>query len=100
MSKADVLITYSKLETFGVTVVEGWYCGLPAIATTAIGFTEYWNQSLGELISFNDKSQLSRTMEKIKNNYSSYSHEDIQLFAKQCFSENAVYDKLIELYIN
>lgn len=98
MSEADVLISYSLLETFGVTVIEGWYCGLPAIATTAIGFTEYWKESLGELIPFDDESILVEAMKKVRRIYSSYSPDQIQMFAKQCFSETAIYNRLNNLY--
>ena len=98
MSRADVLVSYSRLETFGVPVIEGWYCGLPAIATTAIGFAEYWKESLGELIPFDDKSRLAEAMKKVRRVYSSYSPEQIQLFARQHFSEAAVYGRLDHLY--
>ncbi len=98
MCRADALVSYSKLETFGVPVVEGWYCGLPAIATTAIGFAEYWNNALGELIPFDSESQLIQSMKKVKDSNTSYFRDEIQQYAKQCFSETAVYNKLICLY--
>ena len=98
MCKADILVSYSRLETFGVTVIEGWYCGLPAIATTAIGFAEYWKESLGELIPFDDESKLIEAMKKVRRVYNAYSVEQIQLFARQCFSEDAVYSRLVNLY--
>lgn len=101
MSKSDVLVSYSRLETFGVPVIEGWYSGMPAIATTAIGFAEYWKDFLGVLIPFDDEKTLEETLRKVKMKIDEeyYPYQKIRQYAQDNFSEQAVYQKLIKLYI-
>ena len=98
IANSDLLICFSRLETFGVPVIEAWYCGIPVIATDAIGFAEYWNDGLGCLLSGNDTKQLAETMRSMKADYAWYSHQEIQEFARAHFSEAAVYSRLQELY--
>lgn len=98
MSEADALVCYSRLETFGVPVIEAWNCGIPAIATDAIGFAEYWKDDLGELISYDDDQRLSQAMRKIVSERDRYSKEKIASFARDHFSEEAVYGMLMALY--
>ena len=68
MAESDALVSFSRLETFGVPVIEGWYSGIPAVATTAIGFAEYWEDFLGELIPFDEEKGLENALRKNKNN--------------------------------
>ena len=100
MSESDALVSYSRLETFGVPVIEGWYAGLPAIATTAIGFAEYWKNSLGELIPYDDEKLLEKAMLDVKSKIEIgfFSSDYIREYAHTYFSEQAVYNQLIELY--
>lgn len=98
ISESDVLVCYSRLETFGVPVIEAWYCGLPVIASDAIGFSEYFDRSLGLLVSCNDDNALKESLKKIRNEYGKYSKEHIHRFAVNNFSENAVYEKIMKVY--
>lgn len=100
MSESDVLVSYSKLETFGVPIIEGWYTGIPAIATTAIGFAEYWMDSLGELIPYDEEILLEDALRSVKFKKESgyYSRDTIRNFAVAHFSEQAVYQQLLDLY--
>ncbi|MBE6004140.1 MAG: glycosyltransferase family 4 protein [Lachnospiraceae bacterium] len=102
MSRSDVLVSYSRLETFGVPVIEGWYSGIPAIATTAIGFADYWKESLGELIPFDNEDELKHVLKKVKSRISEgyYDPQIIGQYAKENFSEKVVYQKLVGLYKN
>ena len=98
VSASDVLVCYSKLETFGVPVIEAWYCGIPVIATETIGIAECFDESLGLLVSNNDENQLIESLKRIKSKYHRYSREHIHSFAEENFSEAAVYDKLLSIY--
>ena len=98
ISISDVLVCYSRLETFGVPVIEAWYCGLPVVSSNAIGFVEYFNDSLGFLIPYNNDKSLETSLSEIRNQYRKYSKEYIHNYAENHFSETAVYGKLIELY--
>ncbi|MBP3819899.1 MAG: glycosyltransferase family 4 protein [Butyrivibrio sp.] len=99
ISSSDVLVCYSRYETFSVPVIESWYCGLPVIASDAIGAAEYFDESLGLLIPNNDDNKLIVSLIKIKNDYEKYSRELIHSFAENHFSEKEVYEKLMKVYI-
>ena len=81
-------------------MIEGWYSGIPAIATTAIGFAEYWTEPLGELIPFNNENQLKDAMQTVKRRIENgfYSRDYIRDYATKYFSEQAVYNRLKEIY--
>lgn len=100
MKNADVLICFSRLETFGVPVIEAWYTGLPVIATEALGFLSYWRKNLGILVSSQDTQELKSAMLELRKNYDSYDKEQIQNYAKAHFSGQALYQSLMALYTN
>lgn len=98
ISLSDVLVCYSRLETFGVPVIEAWYCGLPVIASSAIGFAEYFNESLGLLIPYDDDKKLETSLSDVRNEYKKYSKDFIHSYADANFSEATVYKKLMKIY--
>ena len=98
VSESDVLVCFSRLETFGVPVIEAWYCGIPVISSDAIGFAEYFNDDMGILISYKDEEKLVESMKEIYEQYSKYSKDNISNYSKSLFSEAAVCEKLIKLY--
>lgn len=100
MSNSDALISYSKFETFGVPIIEAWYSGIPAIASTEIGFSEYWKDFLGELVSIENENMLVHAIENVMNNIKgkSYSRQVIQEYARDHFSETAICQRLFEIY--
>ena len=100
ISDSDALICYSRLETFGVPVIEAWKSGIPVIATTAIGFSEYWEDALGCLIPYDDDHFLIKSLKEIKENYNRYSKEYISQYADRYFSESAIYEKLMKTYLS
>ncbi len=98
ISSSDVLVCYSRLETFGVPVIEALYCGIPVIASNAIGFLDDFDESLGILVDYSDDVNLKDSLLRIKDDYDKYSKEKIHSFAENNYSESAVYMKLIEIY--
>ena len=98
ISNSDVLVCYSRLETFGVPVIEAWYCGIPVIASDAIGFAEYFDESMGFLVSKDDDEKLQKSLLRIRKEYGKYSRQYIHSFAENNFSEAAVYKKLMDIY--
>ncbi|MCD8231082.1 MAG: glycosyltransferase [Clostridiales bacterium] len=98
VATADCLICFSRLETFGVPVIEAWACGIPAIGTDCLGFLEYYNDSFGYIVSHDSVDELAEAMERVAVNRESYSKEYISIFAKENFGEDAVYKKLMKIY--
>lgn len=98
IADSDVLVCFSKLETFGVPVIEAWYCGIPTIGTDALGFINLWDKSLGELISWEDENALCEAMQYMYTNIDLYSKEYIRRFAVQHFSESKIAETLTAIY--
>lgn len=95
---ADALVCFSRLETFGVPVIEAWASGIPAIATDCLGFLEYWTEDLGILVRHDKPEELETAMKLIHSNSDRYDAEKISRFAQDNFSEPVVYHKLMQIY--
>lgn len=98
VEEADALISYGKWETFGVPIIEGWACGKPVILSKNVGVVGYWNEELGCVVDQNDVGELKSAMRNIYTNIQNYDAEKISKFAKENFSEEAVYNKLMSVY--
>lgn len=99
VSKANVLICFSKSETFGVTVIEAWACGKPVIVSTGIGFLEYWREDLGIIVPWDSREELGKQMKIMHKNYAIYQKDKIRDFAKTNFSKETVYKQLEKIYL-
>ena len=66
-SSADVLIHYSKYESFGLSILEGMAYGLPVIAPRTGAIPELVTTDVGKLINLNDKKEFKEAVEKIPN---------------------------------
>lgn len=97
---SDALICYSRLETFGVPVIEAWACGKPVIASDCLGFLEYWDESRGIIVPWNDVPGLTEAMKNMIAKKETYCGEAIARFVQENFSENAISTKLMGIYRN
>ena len=95
---SDALICYSRLETFGVPVIEAWACGKPVIASDCLGFLEYWDKKLGVIVPWNDTNELITAMRNLYEQRENYDSEKIAEFATEHFSENAITTALMRFY--
>lgn len=100
IKNSDVLVCYSKYETFGVPVIEAWASGIPVIASTATAAVEKWDDQLGIEVSFDDLQALKNAMSSVYKNYSEYDKKALSDFAKGHYSEDVICKKLINIYSN
>lgn len=98
VANADALICYSKFETFGVPVIEAWACGIPVIASDSLGFLEYWDDRLGQIVQWDNIDTLKDAMRKMCLERNKYNKEWIARFAQENFGEDAIRNKLMEIY--
>lgn len=98
ISKADVLVSYSKYETFCVPVAEGWLCGKPAIISDRVGISSYLADWLGVEVAYDTPAELGKAMIETMNGYRKYNGEKISEYAKRMFTEEAIYQKLVDAY--
>lgn len=98
LNRADVLVSFSKYETFCVPVAEAWMCGKPTIISDKDGIVSYLNEELGIAVPYDSPSELGNAMFEIYDNYDRYDTEKISRYARSIFSEEAIYRKLINVY--
>jgi len=98
ISESDVLVSFSKYETFAAPVAEAWACGKPAIVSEQSGIAPYVNEKNGIVVSMDSPEQLREAMQKIRKTYSNYKADDIRSYAAQLFNDTAVMSKLYKIY--
>jgi glycosyltransferase involved in cell wall biosynthesis len=97
-NKADAFVLSSKIETFGVVLIEALSCGTPVISTICGGPESIiTNEKAGILCEHNEES-LSNAMIGMKENIDKYDPKVLRDHAIQNFSEEVVVNKLIEVY--
>ena len=100
VKNSDVLVSYSKYETFSVPIVEAWACGKPVIMSDTTGAVIYMNKNLGLIVNHNDSNKLGIAMKDIYKNRKLYDSDKISKFAKRNFDDNAIFNCLNEIYKN
>lgn len=98
VASSDALICYSNCETFGVPIIEAWACGLPVIATTAAAVRDGWDEKLGVQVSPYDLGELQNAMQYVYEHRSEYDPKYIAQYAAEHYSENTVYEMLMNYY--
>jgi glycosyltransferase involved in cell wall biosynthesis len=95
---SHVFVLSSKMETFGVVLIEALSCGLPVVATKCGGPQSILKEDyLGELVEINADS-IYLGMKKIYDNFVRYDSTRIRKFAVENFSEETVSDHLVDIY--
>lgn len=97
-ASADCLVCSSRLETFGVPVIEAGACGIPVVTTDAIGFLPNWRDFLGKVVHWDNVNELANAMKYVKENINNYDKKQISEYTNSLYSEDAVYSKLLEIY--
>lgn len=98
ISNANVLVSYSKYETFAVPVAEAWACGKPTIVSRNSGVASFVNKDTGIVVDGNNPDSLSTAMRTIITEYSKYEYRIIKEYANNNFSDKAILDKIELMY--
>ncbi len=98
---ADVLVSPSRHEPLGNTILEAWACGKPLVATATLGAVELINPGVDGLISpLKDANALAETFEQLIHNkplrdeLASTGAQTVQSH----FSKKVITEKYIDLY--
>lgn len=98
VSESDVLVSFSKSETFCVPIIEAWACGIPVITSDSISVNEIWDDKLGFKIKDSTVKNLSNYMKYVFKNYEIFDKKYIRNYALSNYSEDSIYKKLIYYY--
>lgn len=96
---ADAMISYSRLETFCVPVIEAWSCGIPAIAASSSPvMADYPDERLGIEVDCDNTDTLEEALKRMYTDRDKYDSKWISTFAAEHFSERAVSKQLTDIY--
>ena len=97
IQSAHVILSCSKIETFGLTIVEAHANGKPTIATNSGGVRDTISSNNG-IISEAEDQVFGNHMVYIQENYKSFKADEIKLQCFNLFSEDRVYDRIMKYY--
>ncbi|QSE97184.1 glycosyltransferase [Fulvivirga lutea] len=97
-NESKVFVSSSRIETFGVAIIEAMSCGIPVVATKS-GGPEYFmtDDRLGMLCDQNQKD-LANSMEKVLSDFENYDSEFIRNYIESKFSGPTVTSELKKVY--
>lgn len=98
MDNHNVVISSSRTETFGVTLIEAMARGRPVIATRSGGPEEFINPETGILVPRDNPDELAKAMVTMYGRYNKYDFKAIRKYALDHFGERVVISRLIKFY--
>jgi len=97
-SAADVVLSLSYAETFGLPMVEGFSCGTPAIVYDDTALSELITPETGYRVPVGNIEEVKKCIEKLcKKGKESYSAKCIER-ARKTYDKEVNYQKYIDLY--
>lgn len=98
-SRADVVAILSQAETFGLTAIEGYACGTPAIVYDNTALPLLVRPETGRVVPTEDVETLYSTIQEFKKTKFKPQHSDdcIQ-YARENFDKDKCFEKYIDLY--
>jgi L-malate glycosyltransferase len=100
MQKADIYISASRVEPFGVTIIEALCSGLPVIATKTAGGLDIIGdqEELGALVAIDEEDELSEAILELTNRYDSFDPTYMHSTTAGKFSQGAVALQTLDVY--
>lgn len=97
--QCDFYVCASEWESFGLTMLEALFTGLPVLSTDCGGVQEFMNSKNGLLIN-NDRTTetLLQGLFQMTSQLSAFNRKDLAISAQRQFSRNGIKDKYYSLY--
>lgn len=97
-NKADVVLSLSKAETFGLTIAEGFACGTPGIVFDNTALPELVTPETGFVVADGDITALYEKIQIVKNFGNLYYSKACRHLAESRFNKSDRFAEYIELY--
>lgn len=97
---ADLLISPSRKEGFGLVVAEAIACGTPVLATRSGGPEEIVNPDFGVVVDTNSVKQLTDGLENLLKNLKKFRTDKMHQYIESNFSIETKKEKLLKVYLD
>jgi glycosyltransferase involved in cell wall biosynthesis len=97
MSRSSIFISASKIETFGISIIEAFINGLPVVSTQSGGPNSTINSINGLLSESDDPRILSRLIDRIDVNINSYDRALISQNSRELYSKFYIAERYRDL---
>ena len=97
-SEADVLLSLSYEETFGLTIIEAMSCGTPAIVYDNTAQPELITPETGLVVANGDVEGVKKAIEEVCANGKAYYSKACREHALE-YDERKIYQKYLDLYV-
>lgn len=98
-SIADIVLSLSSFETFGLTIAEGMACGTPAIVYDNAALPELITENTGRVVKRGNIQDLFKTiMEMTDSNFKRMHSSECRKYAEDSFDKNRTLELYISLY--
>ena len=98
-SAADVVLSLSRAETFGLTIAEGMACGTPAIVYNTTAIPELITPNTGIVVEkVGDLDGIIDAINEIRTNGKEHYSAACRKYAEEHFNKDICFDKYINLY--
>lgn len=98
-SMADILLSLSTAETFGMTMAEALACGTPCIVYDNTAHPEIVTPETGRVVKTHDVATLYETIkEMIDGDFKQLHSADCRKRAEECFDKDKSFGRYVELY--
>ena len=97
MAAHQVILSTSKIETFGLTIAEAQAMGKPVVVTDSGGVRDIVTQETG-IVTEGSSEAFAKGMLQLIQSYVTYDPETIRQSAKRRFSSEVIMEQLHEIY--
>lgn len=98
-SRADVITSLSYAETFGLTIIEAYACGTPAIVYANTALPLLITPQTGKIVPTGDVNRLYQMIQEMKISDFKIQHiPDCIVYATENFNKDKCFEKYVDLY--
>ena len=97
---SDVLVLPSRKEALPLVAIEALACGTPAIVTDKTGMEQFSNKDVGLTFEMDNDKMLAEKINMVINKEIAFDKSKISDYAKTNYSQEALMNKLLEIYQN
>jgi teichuronic acid biosynthesis glycosyltransferase TuaC len=98
MGQSALLVVPSRIEAFGMVLIEALACGTPVVATRSGGPEEIVNDRVGVLVTPEDPEALARGIEHVLERRRAYDPALLRAHALEKFGARSVGERLRQVY--